>query len=65
MYGSDKSKAAAKQRVLDPFAGRGSTGIAAMGLRGLYTLIEIDEDQHKIAKANLLEAIKPSSPKSK
>lgn len=56
MYGADKSKHAGKQRVLDPFAGRGTTGIAAMRLGRLYTLIEVDSDQHAIAKANLLEA---------
>ena len=61
MYGSDKSEAATKQRVLNPFAGRGSTGIAAMELGRAYTLIEIDEDQHKIAMANLLKAAKLQS----
>lgn len=63
LYGSEKSSEAAKQRVLDPFAGRGTTGIAAAKLGRLYTLIEIDKNQHEIARANLLESLKyPLSP---
>ena len=58
LYGDNRSDNATKQRVLDPFAGRGSTGIAAMELGRSYALIEIDKDQHDIAKANLLMAMK-------
>ena len=61
MYGDNKSERGSKQRVLDPFAGRGTTGIAAAKLGRLYTLIEIDKDQHKIAHANLLKAVMPPS----
>lgn len=58
LYGDNRSENATKQRVLDPFAGRGSTGIAAMELGRSCALIEIDKDQHDIAKANLLKAAK-------
>ena len=38
--------------VLDPFAGSGSTGKAAIG-RGLFIGIELDSDYAEIAKARI------------
>ena len=49
------------QLVLDPFAGRGSTGVAAIGLGRDFRLIEADEGQCRIARAAVTKASRTSS----
>jgi ParB-like chromosome segregation protein Spo0J/tRNA1(Val) A37 N6-methylase TrmN6 len=41
------------QKVLDPFMGSGTTGIAALKLNRKFIGVEIDKDRFEIAKANI------------
>ncbi len=46
-----------EQRILDPFMGSGSTGVAAIQLERNFSGFEIDEHYFEIAKRRLVEAI--------
>jgi predicted RNA methylase len=49
------------QLVLDPFAGRGSTGVAAIALGKDFRLIECDAGQHRIVTAAIRTASRDAS----
>lgn len=54
--GSDKSEKANKQLILDPFAGKGTTGVACLNCHRDYRLIESHEGQFNAAMENLIVA---------
>lgn len=50
--------AASQQVILDPFAGSGSTGVAAIECNRDFRLIESHKTQHQTAQAEILKALK-------
>ena len=53
----DESKEGKQQLILDPFAGRGSTGVAAINCKRDFRLIESNADEYGMCQTNILEAL--------
>jgi 16S rRNA G966 N2-methylase RsmD len=57
----DDGEKGRQQVVLDPFAGSGSTAVAAIRCHRDYRLIESDPDQFDLARANVEDALSKAS----
>ena len=57
-YESDDPKEQMKQCILDPYAGRGSLGVACLEIGRDFRLIEIDDDQYRHCKSEIHRAVK-------
>lgn len=62
--GGNQSTQAQQQLILDPFAGRGSTGVAAIRCNRDFRLIESNKAQYEIARAELAMELAEKSPAS-